>query len=117
MRGLLADLQSLTSGRQEHVGRTMKDPHLDASPVGRGIDIPPFYAGQIGSHAAAKARSGFEIVPMHFGQPTEGAAPAALAAARNALVHGPQGYWESESLRGGASGAPANMRGVPAAAG
>ena len=77
----------------------MKDPHLDASPVGRGVDIPPFYAGQIGSHAAAKARSGFEIVPMHFGQPTEGAAPAALAAARNALVHGPQGYWESESLR------------------
>ena len=72
---------------------------MDASVVCRGIDIPPFYAGQIGSRAAARARSGLETLPMHFGQPTEGAPLAALAAARHALEHGPHGYWESEALR------------------
>ena len=31
---------------------------------------------------AARARRGLEVIPMHFGQPSEGASPAALEAAR-----------------------------------
>ena len=68
----------------------------------RGIAIPPFYAGQIGAQAAQRARRGLEVIPMHFGQPSEGASPAALGAARAHLegrVEGPAGYWESAALR------------------
>ena len=68
----------------------------------RGIAIPPFYAGQIGAQAAHRARHGLEVIPMHFGQPSEGASPAALGAARAHLegrIEGPSGYWESAALR------------------
>ena len=68
----------------------------------RGIAIPPFYAGQIGAQAAQRARRGLEVIPMHFGQPSEGASPAALSAARAHLegrLEGPTGYWESAALR------------------
>ena len=71
------------------------------SPV-RGVSIPPFYAGHIGAQAAQRARRGLEVIPMHFGQPSEGASPAALEAARAHLegrVEGPAGYWESAALR------------------
>lgn len=68
----------------------------------RGVSIPPFYAGQIGAQAAQRARHGLEVIPMHFGQPSEGASPAALEAARahvEGRVDGPAGYWESAALR------------------
>jgi aspartate/methionine/tyrosine aminotransferase len=68
----------------------------------RGVAIPPFYAGQIGAQAAQRARHGLEVIPMHFGQPSEGASPAALSAARAHLeghLEGTAGYWESAALR------------------
>jgi len=68
----------------------------------RGIVIPPFYAGQIGAQAAQRVRRGLGVIPMHFGQPSEGASPAALAAARahvDGRLDGPAGYWESAPLR------------------
>jgi Aspartate/tyrosine/aromatic aminotransferase len=68
----------------------------------RGVAIPPFYAGQIGAQAAQRARHGLEVIPMHFGQPSEGASPAALSAAHAHLegyLDGPAGYWESAALR------------------
>jgi aspartate/methionine/tyrosine aminotransferase len=71
-------------------------------PNPRGVAIPPFYAGQIGAQAAERARRGLEVIPMHFGQPSEGASPAALGAARAHLEGRPDGsagYWESAALR------------------
>ena len=68
----------------------------------RGVSVPPFYAGQIGARAAERARQGLEVIPMHFGQPSEGPSPAALGAARAHLeggLAGPAGYWESAALR------------------
>ena len=68
----------------------------------RGVEIPPFFAGRIGMQAAERARRGLEVIPMHFGQPSEGASPAALGAARAHLdgrLEGPSGYWESAALR------------------
>ena len=65
----------------------------------RGPAIPPFYAGEIGRRAAVHARAGRSVVTMHFGQPTEGAPPAALAAAWAAIGSEPSGYWESAALR------------------
>ena len=68
----------------------------------RGVAIPPFYAGQIGAQAAQRVRQGLEVIPMHFGQPSEGASPSALSAARAHLegrLEGPAGYWESAALR------------------
>lgn len=69
-----------------------------ANPVS-GSDIPPFYAGEIGRRAFALARTGREIIPMHFGQPTAGAPVAAIAAAHRMLDRDPLGYWESMELR------------------
>src|SRR4051812_13907028 len=68
----------------------------------RGVAIPPFYAGQIGAQAAQRVRRGLEVIAMHFGQPSEGASPAALGAARAHLdgpLEGTAGYWESAALR------------------
>ena len=68
----------------------------------RGVAIPPFYAGQIGAQAAQRVRRGLEVIAMHFGQPSEGASPAALGAARAHLdgpLEGTSGYWESAALR------------------
>lgn len=65
----------------------------------RGVDVAPFWAGHIGAQAAALARAGREVVPMHFGQPTAGATAGALAAARRAMETGPLGYWESPQLK------------------
>ncbi len=64
----------------------------------RGAEIAPFYAGRIGRLAAALARAGREIVPMHLGQPTAGTPETAIAAARTALAGGPEGYFESHVL-------------------
>jgi aspartate/methionine/tyrosine aminotransferase len=68
-------------------------------PFARGIDVPPFYAGQISREAMKLARTGREIIPMHFGQPTIGPPPAVLDAARRALSSNGLGYWESDDLR------------------
>ena len=65
----------------------------------RGVDVPPFYAGQIAREASKLARAGREIIPMHFGQPTIGPPPAVLEAARRALSSNALGYWESDDLR------------------
>src|SRR3984885_636593 len=65
----------------------------------RGIDVPPFYAGQISREAMKLARAGREIIPMHFGQPTIGPPTAVLEAARRALSGDALGYWESDDLR------------------
>jgi aspartate/methionine/tyrosine aminotransferase len=64
----------------------------------RGVDIPPFYAGQIGRRARELARAGREIVPMHFGQPTAGTPPRARAAAARMLAEDPTGYVELPEL-------------------
>jgi len=74
----------------------------DGTPPTRGVAVPPFYAGQIGAQAAQRARRGLEVIPMHFGQPSEGASPGAVGAARAHLegrLEGPSGYWESPALR------------------
>jgi aspartate/methionine/tyrosine aminotransferase len=68
-------------------------------PFARGIDVPPFYAGQISRQAMKLARAGREIIPMHFGQPTLGPPAAVLDAARRALSSNALGYWESDDLR------------------
>lgn len=77
----------------------MKAPSSARVPALRGTDVPPFYAGQIGARAAALARAGRSIVPMHYGQPTDGAPPAAIAAALAKIERGPMGYWESPDLK------------------
>ena len=65
----------------------------------RGIDIPPFHAGEIGRRAAQLASAGREVIPMHFGEPTLGAPPAAILAARHALDHERLVYWNSPALQ------------------
>ncbi len=65
----------------------------------RGVDVPPFHAGEIGRHAARLQRAGRAIVAMHFGQPTLGPPPAVRAAAHRAIDTGPNGYVESLELR------------------
>jgi aspartate/methionine/tyrosine aminotransferase len=65
----------------------------------RGVEIPPFYAGEIGWQAERLAHSGREIIPMHFGEPSLGASPAAIKAAHHALDHERQVYWHSPKLR------------------
>ena len=64
----------------------------------RGADVPPFYAGQIGRLAGEMRRAGRTIIPMHFGQPTAGTPPRALAAAAATLALDPTGYFESHEL-------------------
>ena len=64
-----------------------------------GPEIVPFYAGEINRRAAALARAGRSIIPMHLGQPTRGPSDATVAAANRALVVGPNGYWESHELK------------------
>jgi aspartate/methionine/tyrosine aminotransferase len=64
-----------------------------------GPEIVPFYAGEINRRAAALARAGRSIIPMHLGQPTRGPSDATIAAANRALVVGPNGYWESHELK------------------
>jgi aspartate/methionine/tyrosine aminotransferase len=64
----------------------------------RGIDVPPFYAGKIGRQAGDFRRAGRRIIPMHYGQPTAGTPPLALAAARRVLDLDPTGYFESREL-------------------
>ena len=73
-------------------------PPAAGRPELRGIDVPPFYTSRIARRAGALARSGREIIPMHFGQPTAGTPPAARAAARAALEADPTGYFESPAL-------------------
>jgi aspartate/methionine/tyrosine aminotransferase len=64
-----------------------------------GPDITPFLAGEIHRRAAALARAGRSVVPMHLGQPTRGPSEATIAAATRALTSGPNGYWESYELK------------------
>ena len=65
----------------------------------RGVDVPPFYASEIGRQALALQNAGRRIVAMHFGQPTLGPPPAVTAAAHRAIDIGPNGYVESLELR------------------
>ena len=64
----------------------------------RGADVPPFHTSLIARRAGELARSGREIIPMHFGQPTAGTPPTARRAAFAALEADPVGYVESREL-------------------
>lgn len=68
----------------------------------RGTPVPPFYAGEIAREAAALARAGRDIVPMHFGEPRLAPPAAALDAARRAVdafEPSTHAYWESGALQ------------------
>ncbi len=65
----------------------------------RGVDIPPFHAGEIGRQAFMRARAGKPVIPMHFGQPAAGIPTMARAAAHANVDHRSSGYWESAALR------------------
>jgi aspartate/methionine/tyrosine aminotransferase len=71
-----------------------------SSKILRGPRVPPFYAGQIGARAAARASAGQAVIGMHFGQPSAGAPAAAIAAAHRALDTDSMGYTELAPLRG-----------------
>ena len=64
----------------------------------RGADITPFYTARIARQAADFVRAGRTVIPMHFGQPTAGTPPRALAAAAETLKRDPIGYVESREL-------------------
>jgi aspartate/methionine/tyrosine aminotransferase len=64
----------------------------------RGADVAPFYTSRIARRAGDLARSGREVIPMHFGQPSAGTPPKARAAAFAALEADPTGYFESREL-------------------
>lgn len=65
----------------------------------RGPSVTPFYAGDIGVRGAARVRAGLPFIPMHYGQPSAGAPPAAIAAAQRVLDRDPLGYTELLELR------------------
>ena len=65
----------------------------------RGPSVTPFYAGDIGVLGAARVRAGLPFIPMHYGQPSAGAPPAAIAAAQRVLDRDPLGYTELLELR------------------
>lgn len=65
----------------------------------RGFRIPPFYAGEIGRLAWARAAQEKEVVTMHFGQPTAGPPQAAIDCAHQVLDREALGYFESASLQ------------------
>jgi aspartate/methionine/tyrosine aminotransferase len=65
----------------------------------RGPVIPPFYAGEIGRRGSVRQRAGLPLISMNFGQPTEGAPPAAIEVAHARLDQDALGYFESEPLR------------------
>ena len=65
----------------------------------RGVDIPPFFTGEIGQLAAQRVAQGRELIPMHYGEPALGASRLAIAAAHRALDHEPMQYWNSPRLR------------------
>ncbi len=77
----------------------MNEPERAGGPPMRGVDIPPFYAGEIGRRAALRARAGLPVFPMHFGSPTAGAPASARAAVRLHLDESSSAYWESAPLR------------------
>jgi len=65
----------------------------------RGPIVTPFHAGAIGARGAARVRTGLPFIPMHYGQPSAGAPPAAIAAAHRVLDRDPLGYTELPELR------------------
>ena len=65
----------------------------------RGPSVTPFHAGEIGTRGAARLRAALPFIPMHYGQPSAGAPPAAIAAAHRALDRDPLGYTELFELR------------------
>ncbi len=65
----------------------------------RGPSVTPFYAGDIGVRGAARVRIGLPFIPMHYGQPSAGAPPAAIATAQRVLDRDPLGYTELLELR------------------
>ncbi len=64
----------------------------------RGAAIEPFHTSRIARQVGERIRQGRAVIPMHFGQPTVGAPPAALAAATRVLAGNPTGYFESREL-------------------
>jgi len=76
----------------------MKDQPPSTAVPFRGADITPFHTGRIARQAADLIRAGRTVIPMHFGQPTSGTPPRALAAAAETLARDPIGYVESREL-------------------
>lgn len=64
----------------------------------KGPSIPSFYAGEIGRRGLARKRAGLPLIPMHFGQPSEGAPASAIAVAHQFLDSDSLGYFESTPL-------------------
>lgn len=62
-------------------------------------EIDPFHAIALSRRALQLKSEGRSIIPMHFGQPSTGAPPAAIAAAHHMLDTDPMGYSECESLK------------------
>ena len=65
----------------------------------RGAPVTPFLTADVARRGAARRRAGLPVIAMHFGQPSQGPARAALAATAAALARPDLGYWESPELR------------------
>jgi aspartate/methionine/tyrosine aminotransferase len=61
--------------------------------------VAPFHAITISRLAHALQTEGRSIIHMEFGQPSTGAPPRAIAAAKQVLDAEPGAYWESPKLR------------------
>lgn len=61
--------------------------------------IDPFHAIALSRRAQELKAQGRSIIAMHFGQPSTGAPPAAIAAAHHMLDTDPMGYSENEALK------------------
>lgn len=62
-------------------------------------DIDPFHAIALSRRALQLKGEGRSIIAMHFGQPSTGAPPAAIARAHEVLETDPMGYLELEALK------------------
>lgn len=74
--------------------------------------VAPFHAISLSRQAHRLQAAGRSIIHMEFGQPSFGAPPKALAAAKAALEQPEPGYWESEALRQKIAGLYASRYGV-----
>ncbi len=61
--------------------------------------VERFHALTISRRAQELGLAGRSVIPMHFGQPSTGAPPAAIAAAHDMLDRDGMGYWESFALK------------------
>jgi aspartate/methionine/tyrosine aminotransferase len=62
--------------------------------------VQPFRAIEISGLARRLSAEGRSVIHLEFGQPSAGAPIRAIEAARQSLLRGDMGYWESPELRG-----------------